>query len=130
MKKEDIQSKIIEMQVIENKLKQLDQQLNLVDQQLVEDTKLESNLKDLEDKPKSEAIFPLGGGIFARGSLDKPDKVLVSVGSGILIEKSIKDGLKTLDKRKNRLVEAKEELGNHVKKLLNSMGELEKTIRS
>lgn len=127
--KENMQSKIFEMNILEGKLKQLDQQLGMVDQQIVEDEKLIVHLNELREKPTSDAILPLGGGIFARGSLETLNKVIVNIGSGILVEKNVVDGLKIIEKRMEKLLEAKEELGIQMRKVAESMSGIEKDIR-
>ncbi|MFC1685656.1 prefoldin subunit alpha [Nanoarchaeota archaeon] len=129
MEKDDMQSKIFEISMLENKLKQLDQQLNMIEQQIAEDQRLEENLKDLKNNEKSDAILPLGGGIFARGSLNKTDKLLVNIGAGILSEKSLDEAREGVGKRKDRLLEAKEELGKQMQKIVLTMSDLEKTIK-
>lgn len=130
MEKENLQNKILEMNLMENRLKQLDQQLNMIEQQLVEDEKLEEYLTELKSSPKSGAIFPLGGGIFVKGSLEKVDTVLVNIGSKILVEKSVDDAKKLIEKRKNKLNVAKVDLGNHIREIMQSMAGLENGLKS
>jgi len=129
MEKEEIQSKIMEMNMLENRLKQLDQQLGMIEQQILEDEKLEENLKDLKNKEKSEAVLPLGGGIFVQGSVEKTDKVLVNIGSKILVEKSVDEAGEILGKRRQKLGDGKEELGNEIKRIVQSMVEIEKELK-
>jgi len=130
MGKEDIQNKVMEMQIMEGRLKQIDQQLEAIDQQINDDNKLIEHLEELKDTSKSDAVFPLGGGVFVKGSVDKTDKVLVNIGSKILAEKTIDESKELIEKRKEKLWSAKEELGKQMRDIVESMSNIEKEIQS
>jgi len=129
MEKEEMQGKIFEMSMMENKLKHLDQQLGLVEQQLAEDTKLGENLNNLKDKEQSEAVLSLGGGVFVKGNVNSTKEVIINVGSGVFIEKSIDEGINFIGKRKDKLLEARGELGSQIKEIVSSMAEIENKLR-
>ena len=129
MEKEQMGKAMLEMSMMENQLKQLDQQLSMLEQQIMEDEKVEANLDELRKNGKSEVILPLGGGIFTHGHMEKLDNVIVSVGANILVEKSVDDSKKMLEIRRKRMIEAREELANQVKNILQSMTHLEKGLR-
>lgn len=118
---EEAGKKMFEMQIMENKLKQLDQQLNMIEQQITQDQELKENLKEMAKKDKFDLIFPIGGGIFVKGSLEKMDKVIVNVGSGVMVEKKVEEAKEFLIKRRERFLQAKEELGEQVKELIRSI---------
>lgn len=121
---------VFEMNVLENKLKQLDQQLGLVEQYIAESDKMEVMLEDFSKNDNVEIFVPLGTGMFTKGYLDKADKVLMSLGAGIVAEKDILSAKKLLEKRRSRFVEAREELANQVKVALQTITELDRAIKS
>ena len=129
MEDEENQKKIFELGMMENRLKQLDQQLSLVDNQILEDKNLEKNIEEMGKNGKSDAVFPFGGGIFLHGSLNKIESVLVNVGSGVIIEKNLESVLKFLQKRIRRMNEAKEELGNQVKEIVSVISGIEHSVQ-
>ena len=48
---------------------------------------------------QSDIMYPIGGGAFLTGAISDPSKVLVNVGAGYLLEKSIDDAIKKIDER-------------------------------
>jgi prefoldin alpha subunit len=70
---------------------------------------IQSARLSLQDFPKKqqEAIFSLGAGNFTTAKIGG-DKLLVSLGNNVVMEKTVEDALETLDKREESI---KEELG-------------------
>ena len=50
-------------------------------------------------KKDSEAMLPLGSGVFAHGTIGKQPTVLVDVGAGIVLDKDIEEASKLLEGR-------------------------------
>ncbi len=130
MENEKLQKAMFEMNVMENKLKQLDQQLSILEQHILQDEGIEANIEELSKSGKAEVVLPLGGGIFSQGSMDKIDKLLVSVGANVLVEKTVEEAKKSVSKRKEKMISAREDLANQVKTIVESMARIEKEIRS
>ncbi len=129
MNQEEMNQAMMEMGMMEQKLKHLDQQLSILEQHILEDEKLQASLEDLSKGDKSEAMLPIGGGIFAKGHIDKVERVLVSVGANVAVEKNVGDAVKMLEKRKEKMMAAREDLANQVKRILQTMTEMEKNLR-
>jgi prefoldin alpha subunit len=87
----EIRNQIITLQNIENEI-----------------LRSEEAIKNL--KEGNVSLFSIGSGIFVKGALKNVDKVLVNVGHGIIIEKTIDDSLTFLSERKKEIAEAKDEL--------------------
>ena len=68
-------------------------------------------LDELKSNDNSDVFVPIGVGIFAKGNLEKVDKVLMSLGAGIVAEKDIVSAKKLLGKRKS------------IKKMIEEFGE-------
>ena len=126
---EESQRKMMELGMMENTLKQIDQQLGAIEQQILQDKSLEISLDELGKNGKSEAVFPFGGGIFINGSVEKIKNVLVSIGSGIIVEKDIENAKKFLQERIGKMSSAKEQLGIQVEEILSAATNVEKGIR-
>jgi prefoldin alpha subunit len=47
----------------------------------------------------SNSLFPLGTGVFAEGTLKKADNILVDVGAGVMVEKSMDEAIKFIDEK-------------------------------
>jgi len=121
---------VFEMNVLENKLKQLDQQLGIIEQYIIDSDKMTELLDDFSKSGKSEVFVPLGTGVYTKAALDKTDKVLMSIGAGVVAEKDIASAEKLVEKRKRKFMEAREELANQVQMVLRSVSELDQKIKS
>lgn len=87
----EIRNQIIALQNIENEI-----------------NRSEEAIKNLKEKTIS--LFTLGSGVFVSGEVKDANKVLVNVGAGIVVEKSIDEALEFFKERKKEIAEAKEEL--------------------
>lgn len=65
-------------------------------------------LKSLKEKGVS--LFSLSSGVFAKGELKDVNRLLVNVGSNVLVEKGIDETIAFLNERKKELEEVRESL--------------------
>ena len=132
MEKEQFQRAIFDMQVMEGKLKQLDQQMSMLEQSLMEIERLGESLDDFkkaEKTDKSEAILPLGGGMFVKGSLAKTENVLVSIGAGVIVEKDVGEAKKMVEKRKLMMLKAREDIAVQINTVLQEISEIDQNLK-
>lgn len=93
---EESQKKYMELQFLDQQIKQLQQQLMGVNQQVMELKKIDDDLTEFEKvKEDSKMFFALGPGIFAEGTLTNKD-LLLNVGSSVLVKKPIMETKKLI----------------------------------
>lgn len=86
---EDMQKRYVELQTIDSQIKQLQQQLMNINQQILELKKVDDDLTEFEKvKEQSKMFFSLGPGIFAEGTITNKE-LMLNVGSNITIRKSV-----------------------------------------
>ena len=78
---------IVEIRVLESTYNELTARQNLLERALVENRAALDALNGLGDKPTQEVLMQIGGGAMLRSPPPSTDKVLVSVGANIVIEK-------------------------------------------
>ena len=104
---ETIRQLAVELQILEGTAEALQSRLNLLNAALTELRVASASLDGLERETKGVSLFvPIGGGSYIKAKLESVEKVIVGVGAGVAIEKTMK--------------EAKENVGNR-------LDELEKT---
>jgi prefoldin alpha subunit len=106
----EIRNQIVALQNIENEI-----------------ARSEEAIKNL--KEGNVSLFSIGSGIFVKGTLKNVDKVLVNVGSAIIIEKSIDDSLAFLSERKKEIAETKEELLKQIGLISERLKSIDKEAR-
>ena len=109
---EDIQKKYIEFQLFDQQLKQFQQQLMILKQQLTELNNLDENLSYIEKtKESSKIMAPLGAGVYVKAKLEDNKNVLMNVGAKTLAIKTLK--------------ESKDIVGSQIKELNKVVSEME-----
>lgn len=92
-----MQAKYIEYQMIEQQLKQMQEQMEKFEQQIAEIQTIAEQLDELKNaKVGSETLVPIANGIFVKGKLLETDDVVVNVGAGVAVKKSVEDTKKLL----------------------------------
>ena len=93
--KQEIQQKYIELQILNQQIKKIQEQFLFLQQQLGELTSLENSLAEMKSiKKDSEMFSSLGSGIFVNSKLSNPEQVIVNVGAGLLVTKTVEEALK------------------------------------
>jgi len=97
----------VELRILEGTAEALQSRLNLVNAALSELSFARMTLEGVEKETSDAPLFvPIGGGSFIKAKLESTDKVIVGMGAGVSIERT--------------MVEAKQTVQNRI-------GELEKT---
>jgi len=113
---QDQQELMFRFQMFEQQIQQLGQQLDAVERGIIEMTSLNIGLNDLVGGKNKEIMAPVGRGIFAQAKL-LSDELLVDIGEGKLIKKSIPDTQKLIEEQVQKLGQAKIELNNAMEQI-------------
>lgn len=128
-KDEQIQEKYLHLQIIAQTLKQVQQQLSLIDQQLSDIERVRDGLADVGKAPAgAKVLVPLSEGIFAHATLAEPGELLVNVGSNVIVKKGIEETRELLAKRKAELAGSREEMNNQMGELMDAAQALQKEL--
>ena len=107
----ELNEKYFELQILEQQLKQVNQQLLGMDNQLLELQRIKENLDDIANTKKdTEMLVALGGGVFSKAELKDSSKVLMNVGSNIVIEKDIASSKVVVDHQMGQITEVIKQL--------------------
>jgi prefoldin alpha subunit len=94
----------VELQILEGTAEALQSRVNFVNAALTELRIAEATLGSLEKERENVSLFvPIGGGSYIKGKLESAEKVIVGMGAGVAIEKTMKEGIETLKKRTDEL---------------------------
>ncbi|MBS3106510.1 hypothetical protein J4419_02495, partial [Candidatus Woesearchaeota archaeon] len=67
-------------------------------------------------------------GIFARATLQKPEKLLLNVGAGVVVDRSIAETRALIEKQKDELQEFRVALAQNIDKLVSRAAQIEKEL--
>lgn len=96
---EALNSLLIEVRVLENTYNELSSRQNMLERALLENRAALEALNGLGDKPSDEVLTQIGGGVLLRSPPPSTDRVLVSVGASVVIEKPKAEAVAILEGR-------------------------------
>lgn len=120
MNDKELQRKLIQVELLKEQTRQLQTQQATITNQLVEleNTKISLN-ESKNSKEGDDILIPFGGGVYTSGKLGNIKKVLVDVGAGVAVNKTIAETSKYLEKQQNNLKEAMGKINEELKKIDN-----------
>ena len=119
--------KYMELQQLEQQLKQLQQQTEAFEQQLQELTKLHETVDDLGKVTKdSTMLAQVGNGVFVDAEVKKADSVVMTVGAGVAVRKTIPDAKTTVEKQMEDVRTVILKSQEHTRSLMQRFQELQK----
>lgn len=96
----ELQKMYLELQLLDEQMKQIQKQIVVLDEQLVE---LNNTLQALDDFNKTEVgtkiLVSLSPGIFTSAELKDNKELLVNVGSNVVVKKTVAETKELLKKR-------------------------------
>jgi prefoldin alpha subunit len=121
----ELQQSYMEMQAIDAQLKQGNQQLAVLDQQIAEIHTVSQSVAEIGAVKEGTDVFvPVANGIFAKARMVQSQELLVNVGASVVVPTPVEGVRKLLDQQAQRVAEAKlqvskqmDELGKRAKKV-------------
>lgn len=115
-----------ELQVLHSQAQLIAEQLDRIDSSLMEIEYLKNSLDEFNQIKKGTEIFtPMSNGIFIKSKLEDSSSLLINVGNGVVVEKSVVDAKKLFDSRIDELNKAKEEMLIQMQKIENKLMSME-----
>ena len=132
--KAEIEEKLQYFQMMQQQLEQLSAHVEMLQQHMVELDESRSAIADLQTVDlQSELLAPIANGIFVKGLITNTDTLLVNVGMGAVVEKSVADVITLLDTQKRdlmlRIGEAQEVVEQLTQQSMKLYGEVEQYVR-
>lgn len=107
----EMQKRYLELQLIDHQIKQLQKQIEMIESQLVELESVSQSLGELGNVDVGTEMFvPISGGVFVKAELKDNKELIVNVGAGTAVKKTIPETLKMITDQANEIVRAREEL--------------------
>jgi prefoldin alpha subunit len=101
---EELRRLSMEMRYLEQTAEALQQRISMVNAALTDINYANMTLDGIEkEKEDSEMLIPIGGSSYVKVKLADPNKVIVGLGSGVSVEKTLIDAKATLKERLDEL---------------------------
>jgi prefoldin alpha subunit len=99
---EQLNQLVVEVRVLEGTYNQLSARENLLERALLETKAALDAIKGLTANPE-EIIIPLGGGVLIRSTTPKSDRILVNIGSNVVVDRSREEATAYLENRSKEI---------------------------
>lgn len=120
------QEMIMKLGMFEQQIRQLQEQVNAVEQGIVELNSLNVDLEEIKNSEGKEIFSAIGRGIFIKSKISS-EELLVDIGQRKFVKKSVPETRKIIEEQTKKLEEVKKELNDNLENIGN---EIEKTIKN
>ena len=125
----DPRSLLMQHREYQRRAESLQQQISMVSLSAQDCQRAITTIEELEkEKAGAQTMVPIGSGSFVYAKLDMIDKVVVNVGAGISIEKSVPEAKEILQRRKSELDKILEKMNNTLGQLAQGMQSIEAQV--
>jgi len=129
MSQKELQDKMVEYQMLEEKFKQLNERRELFTMRLMEIEQTEQAIEELKKSKGNDILVPLGSSLFLPGKIDKKEKLVIGIGADVALEKDVSEARKILEKRRKILEDGLENVQKNMLQIANQMRILEPEIQ-
>ncbi len=129
---QELQQMVLEMNILDARFKEMQQQLTLIEQQAAELQVLENNINEiekLEKKKDSESLSQVGQGIFVKSILKDTNEIFVNIGSKIVLKKSPEEAKQFVKKRTDQVMNVRNLVMQELNNMVLNIQLLEKQIQ-
>jgi prefoldin alpha subunit len=88
-----------EERVLEEQLNDLQSRMEIVSSQIQDHVNASVTMNNLKNEQGHDALIPIGAQIFIRGTINDTSKVLIGLGAGISVEKTVEQASADIEAR-------------------------------
>jgi len=108
---EELRKLSVELRFLEQTAEALQSRVNMVNAVITDLTYANMSLEGLEkEKENSELYVPIGGSSYIKAKLESRDKVIVGMGAGVSVEKTLQEAKEIIKKRLEGLEKTRDSL--------------------
>jgi prefoldin alpha subunit len=101
---EELRKLSVEMRFLEQTAETLQQRISMMNAAMTDLTYANMTLEDVEkEKEDVELLVPIGGSAYVKAKLANPDKVVVGLGAGVSVEKTLQEAKAIVKERLGEL---------------------------
>ena len=129
-KEKKAQEMYMQFQVIEQHIKQLQRQLEMVTHQLVELSVASNSLDDFKKIDSAREIFvPLSSGIFAKAVIEDTSELLVNVGANVVLKKDIFSTKNLIQRQIEEVKKVQRQMIDELEKMTSHATQIERQLQ-
>jgi len=119
----------LELRLIEQAIADLQVRIATLDNAIEEHENALSLIEELSKlNDVANVLIPIGGGNFIAGQIPKLNKINVSVGAGVVIEKTLEEGKEIITQRKNSIEKLRTNYQQRIREYLARASEIRASL--
>ncbi|NWF87272.1 prefoldin subunit alpha [Candidatus Bathyarchaeota archaeon] len=124
-KREDELRRInIELRLLEQTAEAIQSRIDMINAVITDLTYANMALEGLEkEKENSELLVPIGGNSFIKAKLENPDKLIVGMGAGISVEKTMQEAKEIIKRRLDNTEKTRQSLQQQLAQVAEKISE-------
>jgi prefoldin alpha subunit len=128
---EELRKLSTELRYYEQTAEALQQRISMLNAALADLTYANTTLEGLEqEKENAEMLVPIGGSSYVQVKLANPDKIIVGLGAGVSVEKSLTDAKTVLKERLDELTKTLQSAQTQFNQIVEYINSGQKRIES
>ncbi len=121
---EELRRLSVEIRVLEANAETVQSRINMINAVITDLAYASMSLEGLEkEKENSELLVPIGGNSYIKTRLDNPDKIIVGMGAGVSVEKTLLEAKEIIKKRLENLENTRVTLQQQFSQIAERIGE-------
>ena len=129
-KEKKVQEMYMEFKMLDQYIKQLQSQLEMITHQLIELNATNNSLNEFDKLSAGKEMFvPLSSGIFAKASIKDTSELLVNVGANVAVKKDVASTKKLIQKQMEEIKKIQKQMVNDLEKMTNHAAQLERQLQ-
>jgi len=121
---EELRKLNLEMRFLEQTAETIQSRINMVNAVITDLTYASMSLEGLEkEKENAELLVPIGGSSYIKVKLGSSDKVIVGMGAGVSIEKTLQEAKEIIKGRLENLEKTRSSLQNQLVQVVQKINE-------
>ena len=103
-REEDLRKLSVELRFLEQTAESIQSRINMINAVITDLTYANMTLEGLEkEKENSELLVPIGGNSYIKTKLQNPDNIIVGMGAGVSVEKTLQEAKEIVKQRLENL---------------------------
>ena len=126
IEEEELRRLSVELRFLEQTAEAIQSRINMINAVITDLTYASMTLEGLEkekEKENSELLVPIGGNSYIKARLESPDKIIVGMGAGISVEKTLQEAKEIIKNRLESLEKTRMSLQQQLAQIAERMSE-------
>ncbi|MBR9679029.1 MAG: prefoldin subunit alpha [Nanoarchaeota archaeon] len=118
---EDQQRAMMEMQMLQQEVQKVEQEIVELEKRKIELEMVLSSLDEIKNQKGDGTLIPIGSGVFVKGKLTQKGKVLINIGADVVIEKTVVEAKKIIQKQSEGITGLQQKLESDLREFVNNV---------